>query len=139
MSYISNTDNAGKQRTKLCKIIVISIKELFKDPNSNEHSKELIKCIAVSLKKIFNGIDETLLAWEKRNFWQKSEKFRMEWEWTGNYADKIANALKKDDWGEIAILITFIAQKFENITVSENHRLGTPWIGSGEEFIKIYG
>lgn len=139
MSYISNTDNAGKQRTKFCKIVVISIKELFKNPNPDEKSKELIKCIAVFLKKICNGIDESLLAWEKRNFWQKSEKFRIEWEWTGILADKIANALKKDDWGEIAVLITSVAKRFENVKVSENHRLGTPWIGAGEEFDKIYG
>jgi hypothetical protein len=72
-------------------------------------------------------------AWEKRDYWVKADKFRMEWMWSGQYADKMKVAIFTDDWGTIAMLIPQIAQKFSKIEVSDNHRLGKPWVGAYEQ------
>jgi hypothetical protein len=39
-------------------------------------------------------------------------------------------AVLADDWGTVALLAAQTAQKFNKIVVSENHRLGKPWVGS---------
>jgi len=86
--------------------------------------------IALALKNISEGIDISVAAWEKRGSWVKADRFRMEWLWTGQYADKMKVAIFTDDWGTIAMLMPQIAQKFGKIMVSDNHRLGKPWVGS---------
>ena len=79
---------------------------------------------------ISDGIDVSVAAWEKRGYWVKADRFRMDWMWTGQYADKMKVAIFTDDWGTIAMLMPQIAQKFSKIEVSKNHRLGRPWEGA---------
>ena len=54
----------------------------------------------------------------------------MDWMWTGQFAEKMKTAVLNDDWATIAMLMPQIAQKFSKIVVSENHRLGKPWVGA---------
>ena len=130
MSRLINPDSAGKERTRLSKAIVLSIRELAKQKDITSETKDLAAFIALALQTISEGIDASVVAWEKRDYWVKADRFRMEWMWTGQYAEKMKSAVLKDDWATIAMLMPQIAQKFGKIVVSENHRLGKPWIGA---------
>jgi hypothetical protein len=83
----------------------------------------------LALRTIADGIDESVAAWEKRGYWVKADRFRMEWMWTGQVADKMKVALFTNDWGTIAMLMPQIAMKLGKIQIAENHRLGKPWVG----------
>ena len=96
----------------------------------NQEAKDLAAFIALALRIISDGIDVSVAAWEKRDYWIKADKFRMEWVWSGQVADKMKVALFTDDWGTVAMLSAQIAQKFNKIVVSDNHRLGKPWVGA---------
>ena len=130
MSRVINPESAGKDRTRLSKSIVLAVRELARQKDVNNEAKDLAAFIALALKEISNGIDISVLAWEKRGYWVKADRFRMDWMWTGQYADKIKVAIFTDDWGTIAMTIPQIAQKLSKEEVSENHRLGQPWAGA---------
>jgi hypothetical protein len=130
LSRIINPDSAGKDRTRLSKSIVLSIRELAKQTDVNGEAKDLAAFIALALQSISEGIDVSVVAWEKRGYWVKADRFRMEWMWTGQYAEKMRKAVLSDDWGMIAMLMPQIAQKFGKVVVSDNHRLGNPWVGA---------
>jgi hypothetical protein len=130
MSPIINPESAGKERTQLTKAIVLSVRELAQQTDVTNEAKDLAAFIALALKTISEGIDVSVAAWEKRGYWVKADRFRMEWLWTGQYADKMKVAIFTNDWGAIAMLLPQIAQKFSKIEVSRNHRLGKPWVGS---------
>ncbi len=130
MSRVINPESAGKDRTRLTKAIVLAVRELAKQKEVTEEAKDLAAFISLALKTISEGIDVSVAAWEKRDYWIKADRFRMDWAWTGQYADKIKVAIFTDDWGTIAMTIPQIAQKFSKIAVSENHRLGKPWVGA---------
>ena len=130
MSRVINPESAGKDRTRLTKSIVLAVRELAKQKDVNNETKDLAAFIALALKSISDGIDISVLAWEKRGYWVKADRFRMDWMWTGQYADKIKVAIFTDDWGTIAMTIPQIAQKLNKIEVSENHRLRQPWAGA---------
>jgi len=130
MSPIINPESAGKERTQLTKAIVLAVRELAKQTDVTNEAKDLAAFIALALKNISEGIDVSVAAWEKRGYWVKADRFRMEWLWTGQYADKMKVAIFTDDWGTIAMLMPQIAQKFGKIMVSDHHRLGNPWVGS---------
>ena len=130
MSRVINPESAGKERPRLTKAIVLAVRELAKQKEVNDEAKDLAAFIALALKTIAEGIDVSVVAWEKRDYWVKADKFRMEWMWSGQYADKMKVAIFTDDWGTIAMLMPQIAMKFSKIQVSDNHRLGKPWVGA---------
>lgn len=137
MSRVINPESAGKDRTRLTKAIVLAVRELAKQQEVNDEAKDLAAFIALALKTISEGIDVSVVAWEKRDYWVKADKFRMEWMWTGQYADKIKVAIFTDDWGTIAMTIPQIAQRLHKIEVSDNHRLGKPWAGAFKQLTSV--
>jgi hypothetical protein len=130
MSPIINPESAGKERTQLSKAIVLAVRELANQTAVTEEAKDLAAFIAIALKNISDGIDVSVAAWEKRGYWVKADRFRMDWMWTGQVAEKMKTAILADDWATIAMLMPQIAQKFGKIEVSKNHRLGKPWAGA---------
>lgn len=127
MSRVINHDSVGKERTRLIKSIVLCIRELAKQAKVTPEAKDLASFIALALQSISDGVDVSAAAWEKRDYWVKADKFRMEWMWTGRLAEKMKTAVLTDDWGAIALLMPQIAQRFNKVEVSDNHRLGKPW------------
>ena len=130
MSRVINPDSAGKERTRLTKAIVISIRELAKQTEPGDEARDLAAFIALALKSIAGGIDVSVAAWEKRNYWVKADRFRMDWAWAGSLGEKMKIALLADDWAGVAMLSAQIAQKLHKVKVSEKHRMGRPWVGS---------
>ena len=130
MSRIINPDSVGKERTRLTKSIVLCMRELAKQSNVTSETKDQAAFIALALQAIADGIDVSVAAWEKRDYWVKADKFRMEWLWAGQYADRMKEAALSDDWAALAALMPMIALKFSRILVSDNHRLGKPWTGA---------
>jgi hypothetical protein len=130
LSRLIKTDTAGKDRTRLTKSIVLAVRELAKQKDVTPEAKDLAAFIVMALQTISEGIDESVAAWEKRGYWVKADRFRMEWIWTGQYAEKMKVALFTNDWGTIAMLMPQIAMKLNKIQIAENHRLGKPWVGT---------
>lgn len=130
MSRVINPDSVGKERTRLSKSIVLCIRQLAKQSSVTSETKDQAAFIALALQAISEGIDVSVVAWEKRDYWVKADKFRMEWMWAGHSAEKMKKAVLEDDWATIAMLIPQVAQKFGKIEVSDNHRLGKPWEGA---------
>ncbi len=127
MSRVINPDSVGKQRTKLSKSIVLALRELARQNDTGKETRDLAAFIAVALQAISEGIDASVAAWEKRGYWVKADKFRMEWAWTAPVAEKLRAALAADDWASVAMLSAQVGQRLGKVQVAENHRLGKPW------------
>lgn len=136
MSRIINPDSAGKERTRLSKAVVLAVRELAHQERLGPESRDLAAFIALALSIIAETIDISVAAWEKRDYWVKADKFRMEWAWAGNYAGKMRTAVMTDNWGEIPLIAAQVAQKLNKITVPAGHRLGHPWVGAWAEMNK---
>ncbi len=130
MSRVINPESAGKDRTRLSKAIVLALRELAKQSEPSAEAHDLAAFIAAALQTIAEGIDVSVAAWEKRDYWVKADRFRMEWMWAGATAQKMKTAVMAEDWASIAMLMPTIAGKFGKVKVSDNHRLGKPWVGA---------
>jgi len=139
MSRVINPDSTGKQRGQLSKAIVLAVRELVKQKEITDQTRDLAAFIAIALQIISEGIDASVTAWEKRGYWVKADRFRMEWVWAGQLAEKLRTSLLSEDWTAVAMLSAQIAQKFTKIKVSENHRLGKPWVGAFEQLKSTNG
>ena len=136
MSRITNPDSAGKERTRLTKGIVLAVRELTQQGEPGVESRDLAAFIALALAIISETIDISVEAWEKRGYWVKADKFRMDWVWTGQYAAKMKQALLNNEWGSVAQAAAQIAQIMSKVTVPPRHRLGRPWVGAWDELRK---
>jgi hypothetical protein len=138
MSRVINPDSAGKERTRLIKAIVISIRELAKQTEIGEEAQDLAAFISLALLTIAEGIDVSVLAWEKRNYWVKADRFRMDWSWTSQMGEKMKIAVLDDDWASVVTISTQIAQKLQKVQVSEKHRMGRPWVGGYNQLVQTF-
>jgi hypothetical protein len=127
---VINPDSVGKERTRLTKGTVLAMRELMRQTEPDSTSRDLAAFIALALLEIAEGIDPSVLAWEKKGYWVKADRFRMEWNWTGRLGDQMKQAVLADDWAGVARTSVQVAGKLMNVKVAEHHRLGTPWIGA---------
>lgn len=130
MSRVINPDSTGKERAYLSKAIVLAVRELAKQNQITAETRDLAAFIALALTQISAGIDATVEAWEKRDYWIKADRFRMDWQWTGLLGIKMKQAILDEDWPQVAQISIQAAGKFNKIQVTEKHRLGKPWLGA---------
>lgn len=133
MTRIIKTSTPGKERNRLSKAIVITIREFLRQQEPGKGSRDMVAFIILALRQIAEGIDQSVAAWEKRGYWVKADKYRMEWRWTGEIANKLSSAFEQKDWGEIADLLITIMKNLDSVKVSDRHRMGKPWLGAEKE------
>jgi hypothetical protein len=118
----------------MTKEVVLAIRELMRQEEVNALTRDLAAFISMRLKSIYETIDLTVAAWEKRGYWVKADRFRLDWAWSGTLSQDLKDAIQAEDWQQVAVTSAKAAQKLNNVQVSERHRLGKPWIGVWDEF-----
>ncbi len=136
LSRVINPEGSGKERNRLVKSIVLAMRELMRQPEPNEKSRDLAAYIALALLEITNTVETSVAAWEKKGYWVKADRFRMDWAWTNRLGNQMREALMQDDWATIALVAAQVGGKFNNIDVPVRHRLGTPWEGAWQHLNK---
>lgn len=134
MSRIIKLEGVGKQRNRMTREVVLAIRELMQQGEVNEKTRDLAAFITLNLEAIYQTIDKTVEAWEKRDYWVKADRFRLEWSWTGQLAEKMREAILAEDWQTVAITSAEAAQKLGNIQIPSRHRMGEPWEGAWKKF-----
>ena len=130
MGRVINPDSAGKGRTRLVKETVLAMRELMRQTQPDEASRDLAGFIALALIEISKGIDVSVAAWEKKGYWVKADRFRLEWDWTARLGDQMRLAVLGDDWASVARVAAQVGGKLMSVKLPEHHRLGTPWVGA---------
>lgn len=136
MSRVINPEGAGKERSRLVKSIVLSMRELLRQSEPNAQSRDLVAYIALALLKISETVESSVVAWEKKGYWVKADRFRMDWAWTERLGNQMRHAIFADDWGAIAMLVAQLGGKLNHVEVSPRNRLGTPWVGAFDQLNK---
>lgn len=130
VSKIVNISTPAKTRAQLSKMTLLAIRELMKQTDLDENTKDLVAFIVLSLKAINETIDTSVVAWEKRGYWIKADRFRMDWSWTDSASEELKKALLSDDWELVAKLAVKIAGQFSNIKIPARGKNATPWVGA---------
>ena len=129
---IKTVEHGTTIRNRLCKTIILAIRNLMKKREPDPESLDLAAYIVLALENIAESVDSAATAWEKRDYWLKADRFRMEWAWAGKLGQALRVALLADDWGQVALVSAQVGEKLKNIEVPQRHKLGTPWVGAWE-------
>lgn len=130
MSRVIHIESAGKDRNRLAKAAVLALRTLAQQTEANAETRDLAAFVALAMEEIAATIDPSVQAWEKRGYWVKADRFRMEWMWTEKLGSDMRRALLAEDWGNVAQTAALVAQKLGNVKIPERHRMGTPWTGA---------
>ncbi len=132
MGRVIQTEGAGKDRNRLTRCVVLALRELMRQTEPNELAHDLAAFIGLALVEIGDTVDASVVAWEKRDYWVKADRFRMEWEWARRLGLAMQEAVRAEDWAQVALLSAQIGQRLMKVTIPQRHRLGTPWEGAWE-------
>ena len=96
----------------------------------DDTTRDLAAFISLALEAIANTIDSSVGAWEKRGYWVKADRFRMDWAWSSRLAGGMRQAVLAEDWLKVAQLTVQVAERLNGIKIAQNHRMGAPWVGA---------
>jgi hypothetical protein len=113
--------------------IVLAVSELALQTETGDQARDLAAYISLALQAITNTVESSVQAWEKRGYWVKADRFRMEWIWAERLGNSMLQALLQDDWGSVATTAAQIAERSSKVKVPKNHRLGKPWEGAWQK------
>lgn len=130
MSRVINPNALGKEREHLVKAIVLALRALAQQTSTDEPTYDLAAFVVLSLEAIAATIDPSVQAWEKRGYWVKADRFRMDWMWTGFYAKEMRDALFTENWPQVAMCSVKIGGKLNNVKIPVRNRIGQPWVGA---------
>lgn len=139
MGRVINPETAGKERNLLLRGVVVATRELMKQVSQDELSRDLAAFIGLSLLAIYETVNVSVDAWERRNYWVKADRYRMEWLWTQTLGRRLCRAVLDEDWLTIASLMAEIAQKVMHVDIPKRHGVGEAWIGAWEQLQDRHG
>lgn len=131
MSRLIDPNSIGKQRNYLIKAILLTIRDLAPRQKVDSEAYDMAAFIALCLIEIHGGIDITIQAWEKRNYWLKADQFQREWAWSGRLGEQLRTAVLGQDWEGVVQLLPQIAAKLNGrIKLPKRNTVGEVWRGA---------
>jgi hypothetical protein len=127
VSRVIHIESAGKDRTLLSRHILLAIRELSQSNNDLVKSRDLVAFIIIALGQITQTIDSSVAAWEKRGYWVKADRFRMEWGWTQVKSDQLYKDLQNQNWDAIVKQVILITQKLSAVKLPARKSVTEPW------------
>lgn len=133
MSRVINPNAPGKERNRLKRAAALALRELMVESEPTPKARDLVAFIVLALEGITETVDVTSSAWEKRDYWIKADRFRRDWEWAARLGVNLRKAALVQDWDKITEICVQVFQQVGDEKISQNHRMGTPWIGAWKE------
>jgi hypothetical protein len=133
LGRVIKTENLATERNRLMKAMAIALRELVRQGDFGDEARDLAAFIVLALEAIRDSVERSVLPWEKRDYWLKADRFRMEWAWVEPLAKDLRKALLDDDMANIAGTSAKLSTRLRDVQVPAKHRLGTPWVGAWDE------
>ncbi len=96
----------------------------------DDELRDMLAAIVFTLRAIADTIEQAALAWEKRNYWLKADRFRLEWEWAGAEAERLTALLVAGDTDGATRALLSLLPKVSSIRI-ERHKHGPAlWRGA---------
>lgn len=130
MSRVINTASPGKRRNHARRTIAEILRHLMLKNKLDSETKDMTAAMVFSLREIADTIETTTEAWEKRDYYLKADRFRLEWEWVGPAAQSLCDLIVDDRWEQLPEELAKLAPRFADIRVAKMTRKPSTWKAS---------
>jgi len=135
VSRVISTNSVGKQRQQLRRTIAEALRRLARKPQFDEESRDLAALIVFCLRRLEDGVEQTLQAWEKRDYFLKADRFQRQWEWVDETAYALESALLLGQWDKVPEVLATLFPRFGDITVGRFTRSAEAWEGCYDRLV----
>lgn len=133
MARIINTANPGKVRNQHRRTIAELLRHLMLKQELDQDTMDMAATMVLSLRAIASTIEITCEAWEKRNYFLKADRFRLDWEWVTPVADELEGIIIEGQWERLPLVLASLAPRFGDIRIAKMTRLPSVWEGGYRE------
>ncbi len=130
MSRVIHIDSPTKIRNRNRRTIAELLRRLSQKPKIDTDAKDMVATIIYALREIYEGVEQTVTAWEKRDYWMKAERFMRDWEWVQETAVNMEDVLRNDAWDLMPELLADLFPRFADIEVKTMTRKPDVWQGA---------
>lgn len=135
MSRVVNMDSVGTQRQRHRRTIAEALRHLMGKAELDDEAQDLAALIVFSLREINQGIEQTVTAWEKRDYYLKADRFAQEWQWVTPAADELERVIRRGMWDLLPASLARLMPHFSDITIGRMVRPKTLWHGCYERLM----
>lgn len=135
MSRVINIDNPSKRRNANQRTIAELLRHLSQKSTLDEDAKDMVATIVHSLRDIVDGVEQTVTAWEKRDYWMKAERFLREWEWAAEMAANLEDIIRNEAWDLLPELLAELFPRYADVQIKTMTRKPDVWRGAYRELL----
>jgi len=129
MSRVINLNGPGKERNRWRRTVAEALRRLMSKPELDAEARDLAALVILGLRGIAETIERTTEPWEKRNYYLKADRFRLEWEWAGQAAERMTATIKSGYWQDLPSQLAELLPRFADIRVARLTRSPATWKG----------
>lgn len=130
MSRIVHAENPSTVRNRHRRTIAEMLRRLSQKTAVDDEAKDMAAMVVLLLHEIEEGVEQTAKAWEKRDYWIKSERFLRDWEWVKFTAADWEDVIRNDAFDLLPDLMADIFPRFTDIQIKTLTRNPSSWRGA---------
>jgi len=135
VSRVISTNSVGKERRQLRRTIAEALRRLARKPQFDTESRDLAALIVFCLRRLEDGVEQTIQAWEKRDYYLKADRFERQWEWVDETAYALESALLLGQWDQVPDVLATLFPRFADITIGRFTRSADVWEGCYDRLV----
>jgi enamine deaminase RidA (YjgF/YER057c/UK114 family) len=136
MGRVINVNNPTKIRNRNKRTIAEILRRLMDKPTLDQESKDMAAQIVLCLEEINATIEQTVSAWEKRDYWMKAERFLRDWEWSKEVAYNLDDIVRHDAWDLFPQVLGELLPQIKDVQVKTMTRDPLTWKGALKQLME---
>ena len=136
MGRVINTANPGSERNRLRRTIAEILRHLMFKRGVDDEVKDMTAALVYALRGIAESVQVTTDAWEKRDYYVKADRFRLEWEWVAPAARRLEALVREGRWEDLPREVAALAPHFADIRIAKMTRAPSTWASSYERLTR---
>lgn len=135
MSRVINVNNPAKIRNQHRRTIAEILRRLSQKPEMDAEAKDMAAMLVYLLREIDSGVKQSIVAWEKRGYWMKAERFLRQWDWAAESAANIEDVIRHDAWDLLPGLLAELLGQFADVQIKIMTRKPGDWRGAYQKLL----
>ena len=135
MSRLIQIENQTTIRNRNRRSIAEMLRLLMQKPSFDDEAKDMAAAIVLLLREIYEGVEQAAVAWEKRDYWLKAERFMRKWRWTLEMAADMDDVIRHEAWDLLPELWGDLVTKFDDLKIKTMTRDATLWRGAYQRLL----
>ncbi|XWX04743.1 hypothetical protein VZO05_04135 [Aggregatilineales bacterium SYSU G02658] len=137
MGRVINTNEPGKRRSYHMRTIAEIVRALGQKQTIDDDVRDMCATIVLSLRDIHETVEESIKAWEKRNYWKKADDFQEQWYWASQTADQLEKLIREENWDELPTMMMRLYPRIADIEINKSMRSADDWVGNYDRLLNV--